>query len=66
MTSILKMKPTTDLGCSYEMSWELQRSCYTKVDESEDIETVSFLSKRLVELERSPAGFKDCVFDFID
>ena len=66
MKSILKMKPTTDLGCSYEMSWELQRSCYTEFDESEDIEKLSFLSKRLAELEKSPAVFKDSVLDFIE
>ena len=66
MKSILKMKPTTDLGCSYEMSWELQRSCYTEFDESEDIEKLSFLSKQLAELEKSPAVFKDSVLDFIE
>ena len=44
MKSILKMKPTTELGCNYEMSWELQRSRYTKFDESEDIEKLPSLA----------------------
>ena len=66
MKSIWKMKPTTDLGCRYKMSWELQRSCYTEFDEGGDIEKLSFLSKRLAELERSPAVFKDSVLDFIE
>ena len=65
MKSILKMKPTTVLGCSYEMLWELQRSCFTFF-ESEGIEKLSFLSKRLAELEKSPAVFKDSVLDFIE
>ena len=60
------MKPTTDLGCSYEMSWELQPRCYTECDESEDIGKLSFLSKRLAELERSLAVFKDLVLDFFE
>ena len=66
MKSILKMKATTDLGCSYEMSRDLQSSCYTKFDESQDIEKLSFLSKRLIKLETSPAVFKDSVLYFIE
>ena len=59
-------KSTKDLGCKFENVWELQRSCYTEFDENEDAEKLSYLSRKLAELQKSNAIFKDSVIDFIN
>ena len=66
LIKILKMKPTTDLGCNCDITWELQRACYTEFDDCEDVENLSFLSRQLANLEKSQEVFKDSVLDFID
>lgn len=66
MKSMLNSKSTKDLGCSYDLIWELQRSCYTEFDENEDAEKLSYICKKLAELQKSNAVFKDCLIDFID
>ena len=60
------MKPTTDLGCNFDLTWELQRACYTEFDDCEDAEKLSFLSRQSAKLGKSQAVFKDSVLDFID
>ena len=66
LIKMLQMKPKTDLGCNFDLTWELQRACYTEFDDCEDIEKLSFLSRQLAKLENSHAVFKDSVLDFID
>ena len=66
LNSLMKSKPTPELGCNLNVVWEFQRSCYTEFDESEDIEKLSYLSRRLAQLEKSKAVFKDSVLDFIE
>ena len=66
LIKMLQMKPTLDLGCNFDLTWELQRACYTEFDDCEDIEKLSFLSRQLAKLENSQAVFKDSVLDFID
>ena len=65
MKSMLQTKSTKDLRCKLEV-WELQRSCYTEFDENEDAEKLSYLCRKLSELQKSNAIFKDCVIDFIN
>ena len=66
LKSMLNAYSTKDLGCKYELVWELQRSCYTEFDENEDAEKLSYICRKLAELQRSNAVFKDCLIDFID
>ena len=66
LEKILNSKPTPDLGCNFNLIWELQRSCYTPFNDREDSEKLFFLSQRLVELQRSQTVFKDSVLDFIE
>ena len=60
------MKPTTDLGCNFDLTWELQSACYTEFDDCEDAERLSFLRRQLAKFEKSQAVFKDSVLEFID
>ena len=66
MKSMLQTKSTKDLGCKFENVWELQRSCYTEFDENEDAEKLSYLCRKLAELQEYNALFKDSVIDFIN
>ena len=61
-----KLNQQKDLGCKFENVWELMRSCYTEFDENEDAEKLSYLCRKLAELQKSNASFKDSVIDFID
>ena len=64
--AMLNSRSTKDLGCNYDLVWELQRSCYTEFDENEDADKLSYICKKLAELQKSNAVFKDCLIDFID
>ena len=66
MKSMLQTHSTKDLGCKFENVWEVQRSCYTELDENEDAEKLSYLCRKLAQLQKSNAIFKDCVIDFIN
>ena len=66
MKSMLQRKSLKDLGCKFENVWELQRSCYTEFDENEDAKKLSYLCRKLAELQKSNAIFKDCVTYFIN
>ena len=66
MKSMLQTKSTKDLGCKFENVWGLQRSYYTEFDENEDAEKLSYLCRKLAELQKSNAIFKNCVIDFIN
>ena len=46
--------------------WEVQRSCYFEFDEHEDAEKLTYLCRKLAELQKSNAIFKDSVIDFIN
>ena len=63
---MLQTKSLKDLGCKFENVWELQRACYTEFDENEDAEKPLYLCRKLVELQKSNAIFKDSVIDFIN
>ena len=63
LIKMLQLKPTTDFGCNFDLTLELQRACYTEFDDCEDIEKLSFLSRQLA---KSQAVFKDRVLDFTD
>ena len=65
MKSMLQTKSTKDLGCKFENVWELQRFCYTEFNEKEDAEKLSYLCRKLAELQKSNAILKDSVIDFI-
>ena len=66
MESMLQTKSLKDLGCKFENVWELQQSCYTEFDENEDAEKLSYLSRKMAELQMSNAIFKDFVIGFIN
>ena len=66
MKSMFQTKSTKDLGCKFENVWELQRSCYTEFDENEGAEKLSYLCRKLAEVLKSNAIFKDSVIDFIN
>ena len=57
---------TNGLECNFNLTWEFHRTSYTEFDDDVDMEKLSYLSKKLVELQRSDAPFKDSVIDFID
>ena len=50
----------------FNLTWEFHRTSYTEFADDVDLEKLSHLSKKLVELQRSDAPFKDSVIDFID
>ena len=52
MKSMLQNKSTKDLGCKFENVWELQRSCYSEFDENEHAEKLSYLCRKLAELQK--------------
>ena len=62
------MNATTSnrLECKFNLSWEFHRTSYTKFDDYVDLEKLSYLSKKPVQLQRSDAPFKDSVIDFTD
>ena len=62
----MNAKSTASLGCDFNLSWEFHRTSYTDFDEEIDAEKVTYLSKKLVELQNSDGPFKDSVIDFID
>ena len=64
--SMLQTKSTKDLGCKFQNVRELQRTYYTEFDENEDAEKLSYLCRKLAELQKSNAIFKDSVIDFIN
>ena len=66
LKSMLNANSTKDLGCTYDLVWELQRACYTEFDENEDCEKLSYICQKLAQLQKSNAVFKDCLIDFID
>ena len=57
---------TSDLGCQYKVIWEFQRECYSPFGCIDDKERVAHLCKKLQELQKSEAVFKDSVVDFIN
>ena len=57
---------TNGLECKFNLTWEFHRTSYAEFDDDFDLEKLSYLSKKLVELQRSDAPFKDSVIDFID
>ena len=62
----MQTSSTNHLACKFENLWKLQRSCYTEFDENEDAEKLFYLYRKLAELLKSNAIFKDCVIDFIN
>ena len=56
---------TNGLECKFNLTWEFHRTSYTEFDDDVDLEKLSSLSRKLVELQRSDAPFKDSVIDFI-
>ena len=57
---------TNGLECKFNLTWEFHRTSYTEFDDDVDLKKLSYLSKKLVELPRSDAPFRDSVIDFID
>ena len=57
---------TNGLQCQFNPIWEFHCTSYTEFDDDVDLEKLSYLSKKLMELQRSDAPFKDSVIDFID
>ena len=57
---------TSDLGCQIKVIWEFQRESYSPFGCIDDKETVAHLCKKLQELQKTEAVFKDSVVDFID
>ena len=57
---------TNGLECKFNLTWEFHRTRDTEFDDDVDLEKLNYLSKKLVELQRSDAPFKDSVIDFID
>ena len=57
---------TNGLQCKFNLTMEFHRTSYTEFDDDVDLEKLSYLSKKLVELQRSDAPFKDSVIDFFD
>ena len=57
---------TSDLGCQFKVIWEFQRESYSPFNCIDDKERVAHLCKKLQELLKSEAVFKDSVVDFID
>ena len=57
---------TRSLVCDSNLTWQFHRTSYTEFDDEVDVEKLSYLSKKLVELQRCDAPFKDSVIDFID
>ena len=55
---------TNGLECKFNLTWEFHRTSYAEFDDGFDLEKLSYLSKKLVELQRSDAPFKDSVIDF--
>ena len=66
LKSMLQTKSTKDLGFKLENVLELQRYCYFEFDENEDAEKLSYLCRKLAELQKSNALFKGCVIDLIN
>ena len=56
---------TTDLGCQFEVIWELQREFCSPFGFIDDKERIAHC-KKLQELQKSESVFKDSVVDFID
>ena len=57
---------TSELGCKIKVIWKFQRECYSPFSGMDDTESVAHLCKKLQELQKSEAVFKDSVLDFID
>ena len=57
---------TNGLECKFNLTWEFHRTSYTEFDDDVDLEKLSYLSKNLMELQRSDAPSKDSVIEFID
>ena len=57
---------TSDLGCQFRVTWEFQRKCYSPFGCIDDKERVAHFFKKLQELQKSEAVFKDSVVDFIE
>ena len=62
----LTSQATIDLGCQFKVIWEHQRESFSPFGAIEDAEKVAHLCKKLQELQKSDAVFKDSVVDFID
>ena len=61
MKSMLQTKSNDDLGCKFANAWECQLFCNTESDETGDAEKLAYLCRRLVELQKSNAVFKNCL-----
>ena len=57
---------TSDLRCHFKVIWEFQRECYSPFGCMDDKERVAHLCKKLQELRKSEAVFKDSIVDFIE
>ena len=66
LRKILTSQATIDLGSQFKVIWEYQRECYSPFSAIDDAENVIHLCKKLQELQKSDAVFKDSVVDFID
>ena len=63
---MMKATTTNGLECKSNLTWEFHRTSYTEFDDDVDLEKLSYLSKKLVELQHSDAPLKYSVIDFID
>ena len=54
------------MGCQFKVIWEYQRECFSPLSGIDDAEKVAHLWKKLQELQKSEAVFKDSVVDLID
>ena len=66
LKSMLQTKSTKDLRFKLVSVSELQRYCYFEFNENEDAEKLSYLCRKLAELQKSNALFKACVIDLIN
>ena len=66
LRKILTSQATIDLGCQFKVIWQYQRERYSPFGGIDDAENVAHLCKKLQELQKSDAVFKDSVVDFID
>ena len=57
---------TSDLGCQFKVIWEFQLEFYSPFGCIDDKERGAHLCKKLQELQKSEAVFKDSVVDIID
>ena len=64
MKSMLNRKTTESLGCKFNRFWELDR--HNSLGDCTDNEKALYVFRKLVELEKSDAPFKDTVIPYIE